>query len=156
MIFERFKEAARRAKEERERKKAEQQETERQRQREAEALRRAEFERQRKISNIRVITGDVKYRYAIMDTVRSWTVYVPEGNAPYDPTEGVGRAIRYLQEQAIRHGADAVIHAQFEILRYTTQRGKYHNVPCYEVYAFGTAIKIVGPPQDWVNEETSG
>jgi uncharacterized protein YbjQ (UPF0145 family) len=109
---------------------------------------------ERKIASIRVITGEVKYRYVILDTLRVFAQYVAEPGAPYDPTASSQKATRLMQELAYSTGADAVIHAQYQILRHDTVRKGYSNVPVYETHLFGTAVKIMGPPADW--EENKG
>lgn len=106
-------------------------------------------ESERKIALVRVITGDVKYRYAILDALRVYAHYHAEPGEPYDPTASTQQATRMMQELAYSIGADAVIHAQYQIVRYTTARRNYVDVPSYETHLFGTAIKIMGPPSDW-------
>ena len=119
----------------------------------AERRKRAEQERQRRIQGIRVITGEIRYRYAILETVRAHGFYLAEPGQPYHPTEATERAIRSLQEQAFALGADAVIHAQYQILRYTLERRQFQHTPAYEAHAFGTAVKILGPPPDWPEQK---
>lgn len=110
-------------------------------------------ERERRIAAVRVITGDVKYRYAILDTLRVYAHYGAEPGEPYDPTSSTVQATRLMQELAYSTGADAVIHAQYQIIRYATTRRGYADVPSYETHLFGTAIKIMGPPLDWEDLE---
>ncbi len=129
---------------------------EQQRLHESEQMRRAEQERQKRIHSIRIITGEVRYRYAILDTLRAFAVYQAEPGQPINPTEATLRASRTLQEQAVAVGADAVIHAQYNIVRYTIPRGKYADIPVYEAHVFGTAIKILGPPVDWASQDDGG
>lgn len=123
------------------------------RERQRDAENRAMDERERKLASIRVITGDVKYRYAILDTLRVFAHYTAEPGAPYDPTAATQQAIRKMQEMAFALGADAVIHAQYQIVRYATTRRGYADIPVYEAHVFGTAIKIMGPPTDWDKAE---
>jgi uncharacterized protein YbjQ (UPF0145 family) len=125
-------------------------ETLRHQQRDAED--RAKLEHERKIAGIRVITGDVRYRYVILDTLRVFTHYAAQAGEPYDPTAATTHATRQMQELAYAAGADAVIHAQYQILRYTSARRNYIDVPSYETHLFGTAIKIMGPPKEWEEE----
>jgi hypothetical protein len=139
-------EASAKAREEHERK-------ERAKQQQAEMNARQKDERERKIATIRVITGDVKYRYAILDTLRVFSHYTAEPGQPYDPTASSQQATRMMQELAFSTGADAVIHAQYQIVRYTTQRRGYADVPVYETHLFGTAIKVMGPPVDWEEDK---
>lgn len=128
----------------------------RQRAYEAESQRRAAFAREERIAAIRVITGDLKHRYAIVDTVRAFGLYTAQPGEDYDPTEATRRAQYHLQTQAIELGADAIIHATYQVLRYAEQRHmRQHPVPVYEVHAFGTAVKIVGPPTDWQAEPST-
>ena len=54
-----------------------------------------------------------------------------------------------MQELAFSIGADAIIHAQYQVLRYTVQQRQMMFMPVYETHIFGTAIKVLGPPQDW-------
>lgn len=120
-----------------------------QRQREYEERRRAEAAeaRQARIDGIRVFTGDLKHRYVIVDTLRGFGHYIAPLSGDYDPLEATRRATYALQEQAADIFADAVVHARFEILRYTHTNGQ-RVTPVYEVHAFGTAIRIVGPSPD--------
>ena len=121
---------------------------EEQRYREEEDRRRMDDAMRARIAAVRVITGDIKYKYAIVNTVRAWA-YVPYApGRQADPHKTTDIAIYNLQREAMKMGADAVIHAQFHILRYevTLRDGK---VPAYETHAFGTAVKILAPPDDW-------
>lgn len=120
-----------------------------QRDAEAASQQQERAERERRIAAVRVITGDVKYRYAILDTLRVYAHYAAEPGEPYDPTACSQQATKLMQELAYATGADAVIHAQYHILRYTSTRRGYADVPSYETHLFGTAIKIMGPPLDW-------
>lgn len=155
-MFDSIKENLRKANEERNRAREEQERKERLRQQQAEQGAKAKEERERKIATIRVITGEVKYRYAILDTLRVFAHYTAEPGQPYDPTASSVQATRMMQELAFAAGADAVIHAQYQIVRYTTTRRNYADVPVYETHLFGTAIKIMGPPADWENDKESG
>jgi len=113
-----------------------------------EEKRRTDEAMRARITAVRVITGDIKYKYAIMNTVRAWAyVPIPPGRGA-DPNQATDIAIYNVQREAARIGADAVIHAQFHILRYEVhmQEGV---VPAYEVHAFGTAVKITGAPEEW-------
>jgi hypothetical protein len=152
-MFDNIKENLRRATEERAKAKAEADRKARQRESEAAADARVQEARERKINTIRIITGDVKYRYAILDTLRVYAHYMAEPGQAYDPTASSVQATRLMQELAYSTGADAVIHAQYQIIRYTTSRRNYVDVPVYETHLFGTAVKIIGPPQDWDEEE---
>lgn len=123
---------------------------ERQQAYEAQSKRRAAYEREQRIATVRVITGDLKHRYIIVDTLRGFGLYTAQPGRDYDPTEATRRALYHLQTQAHDIGADAVIHARYEILRYAEPRQlRQAPVPTYEVHAFGTAVKVVGPPADW-------
>ena len=152
-MFDNLKESIKKANEEKARQREEEARAQRMRDRQKEAEARAIEERERKILGIRIITGDVRYRYAILDTMRVFAHYEAEPGEAYDPTGATQRAMRQMQELAFSIGADAVIHAQYQILRYTTSKRGYADIPVYEVHAFGTAIKIMGPPSDW--EESS-
>lgn len=126
--------------------------TERQRAYEAQQQRRAAQDREARIADVRVITGELKHRYVIVDTLTGFGHYAAEPGRDYDPTEATRRATYNLQQQAVALGADAVIHARYEILRYAEPRGgvgRLVPLPSYEVHAFGTAVRIVGPPADW-------
>ena len=121
---------------------------------EAEQRARRSAEEAAQVAAIRVLTGELKHRYAIIEPLQGFGYYTAEQGRTYDPTEATRRAIYSLQKQAFAVGADAVIHARFEIVRYLEQRGAFGGrgggvVPAYETHAFGTAIKIVGPPRDW-------
>ncbi|NDE89877.1 MAG: hypothetical protein EB059_01865 [Alphaproteobacteria bacterium] len=151
-MFDSIKENMRKANEERAKTREEQERKDKARAREAEMNARLKDERERKIATIRVITGDVKYRYAILDTLRVFSHYTAEPGQPYDPTASSMQATRLMQELAFAAGADAVIHAQYQIVRYTTQRRNYADVPVYETHLFGTAIKVMGPPTDWASD----
>lgn len=153
-MFDSLKENLKRANEERAKQREEEQRQEKLRQAQQQAEARAHDERERKIASIRVITGDVRYRYAIIDTLRVFAHYTAEPNETYDPTQATRQATRDMQELAFAAGADAVIHAQYQIIRYVTTRRNYSDVPVYETHLFGTAIKIMGPPKDW--DETHG
>lgn len=128
-----------------------------QRQRQYEESRRAEYayEREQKIEAMRVLTGDLKHRYAVVETLQGFGHYVAPADAEYDPMEATRRAAYHLKAQAVDLGADAVIHAQYQIVRYTENRGaRYIPLPVYEVHVFGTAIRIVGLPTDWEEAAT--
>ncbi len=118
------------------------------RQKQDEERQRMNEQMKAQIAAVRVITGDIKYKYAIVNTVRAWA-YVPaaSGYAP-DPNKATDLAIYNIQREALKMGADAVIHAQFHILRYEVpvQDGM---MSAYETHAFGTAVKILAPPDDW-------
>ena len=148
-MFDNIKENLKKANEERARAREEHERKERAKQQQAEMGAKAKEDRERKIATIRVITGDVKYRYAILDTLRVFSHYTAEPGQPYDPTASSMQATRMMQELAFSTGADAVIHAQYQIVRYTTQRRNFADVPVYETHLFGTAIKVMGPPSDW-------
>lgn len=128
-----------------------------------EAERRAREENQRKqdderrrmddamrnrIAGVRVITGDIRYKYAIMNTIRAWAYLPCPPGEGLDPHKATDLAIYNLQREAARIGADAVIHAQFHILRYEVPT-RDSIMPAYETHAFGTAVKILAPPDDW-------
>ena len=118
------------------------------RRKQEEERRRTDEALKSRIAAIRVITGDIRYKYAIINTVRAWAyVPCPSGHAA-DPHQATDIAIYNLQREALRHNADAVIHAQFHILRYEVpvQDGM---MAAYETHAFGTAVKILGAPEDW-------
>lgn len=110
-------------------------------------------DRDRRVHAIRIITGEVKYRYAILDTIRATGYYEAIGHDLIDPEEATRRAIDNLQNEAFRIGADAVIHAQYHVLRYSIQRRQLMFTPVYETHVFGTAIKVLGPPGDWERKD---
>lgn len=151
-MFDTLKDSLRKAAEERAKKQEEEERINAQKRANADHEARIKAERERKIASIRVITGAVKYRYAIIDTLRVFAHYISEPGQPYDPTASTQQATRMMQEQAFSIGADAVIHAQYQVLRYTTTRKGYQDVPAYETHLFGTAVKIIGPPVDWEEE----
>lgn len=110
---------------------------------------RMAHERQARIDGIRVFTGELKHRYHVVETLRGIGIYyAPPQEAEYDPLEATRRAIYNLQEQAADLGADAVVHARYEILRYMQNTGQQRAVPVYEVHAFGTAVRIIGQSPD--------
>lgn len=152
-MFDSIKENLRKVNEERAKAREEQERRDRAKQQQDSANARLKEERERKIATIRVITGDVKYRYAILDTLRVFSHYTAEPGQPYDPTASSQQATRMMQELAYSTGADAVIHAQYQIVRYTTNRRNYADVPVYETHLFGTAIKVMGPPTDWEDDK---
>ncbi|HVY12886.1 MAG TPA: hypothetical protein VHB73_04910 [Alphaproteobacteria bacterium] len=152
-VFTSIRESLKRRQEERAKKREEDLRAELLRQEQAAQRARMDAENERHIASIRVITGEVKYQYVVIDTLRVFAHYVAEPGASYDPTAATTRATRLMQELAHSAGADAVIHAQYQILRYTTRRAQYAEVPVYEAHLFGTAIKIMGPPQDWPKGE---
>jgi hypothetical protein len=120
-----------------------------QRARQEDERRRMDAAMKARIAAVRVITGDIRYKYAIINTVRAWAyVPCPPGRAT-DPHQATDVAIYNLQREGVRQNADAVIHAQFHILRYEVpmQEGGY--MTAYETHAFGTAVKILGAPEDW-------
>lgn len=149
LMFDNLKEQLKKANEERARAREEEERKQRLREKQRETEQRLAEERERKIQNLRIITGDVRYRYAVIDTLRVFAHYSAEPNESYDPTAATQKAMRQMQELAFAAGADAVIHAQYQILRYTTTRRGYSDVPVYEAHLFGTAIKIMGPPPEW-------
>jgi hypothetical protein len=152
-MFDSIKENLRKVNEERAKLREEQDRKDKLRQQQADMNAKMKDDRERKIATIRVITGEVKYRYAILDTLRVFAHYTAEPGQPYDPTASSQQATRMMQELAFAAGADAVIHAQYQIVRYTTTRRNYADVPVYETHLFGTAIKVLGPPIDWDAEE---
>ncbi len=143
-MFDSIKENMKRAADERAKKQAEEQRQQARAQAQAQAT-------EQKIASIRVITGDVRYQYVIIDTLRAFSHYVAEPGEPYDPTAATQMVTRQMQELAVAVGADAVIHAQYQIVRYYVQRRGYNDVPAYEAHLFGTAIRIVGPPPEWAS-----
>lgn len=151
-MLHKFRDKIRRRQEAQERARQERERRERERLQDAERQKRAEQERVQKILSIRVITGEVKYRHAVIDTVRAVGFYEVEPDNRYLPDEATNRAIAQIQEHAYRLGADAVIHAQYHILRYSVQRRQHVNT-IYETHVFGTAIKILGPPSDWTRDK---
>lgn len=144
-----LKEKMRRTREDREKNRRDQDRKHQARQAEAQRAEAMAEERDRRIQAIRVITGEVKYRYAILDTIRTVGYYEVNGNQLIDPEEATRRAVVQLQDIAFRIGADAVIHAQYHIVRYAIQRRQMLFTPVYETHLFGTAIKVLGPPEDW-------
>mgnify|MGYP001222288812 CR=1 FL=1 len=146
-----MKEKMRKAREEREKLRVEQERAARARQEEAARAQAMEIERERQVRSIRIITGEVKYRYAVLDTIRTIGYAEFSGNQLIDPDEATRRAVEQMQEVAFSIGADAVIHAQYQVLRYTVQQRQIALVPVYETHIFGTAIKVLGPPEDWEN-----
>jgi uncharacterized protein YbjQ (UPF0145 family) len=153
-MFESLKEGLKRAAEENKRAREESERLARAKKAQLEAEAAAASARERKITGIRIITGEVKYRYAILDTLRVFAQYIAEPGEPYDPTASSAKATRLMQELAYSSGADAVIHAQYQIVRYSTSTQGYTNVPVYETHLFGTAVKIIGPPADWEEEKS--
>lgn len=116
---------------------------------------RQNAEMKARIAAIRVITGDIKYKYAIINTVRAWAyVPCPPDRAP-EPHQATDIAIYNIQKEALRMGADAVIHAQFHILRYEVPI-REGMMSAYETHAFGTAVKILAPPDDWKTPDDEG
>lgn len=103
--------------------------------------------RQARIDAIRIFTGELKHRYVVVDTLRGFGHYVAPVNEDYDPLEATRRAAYSLQEQAADLFADAIVHARYEILRYTQTSGQ-RVIPVYEAHAFGTAVRIIGPSPD--------
>ncbi len=148
-VFDAIRESLRRAREEHERQQTENRKAERSRQEEAARQARLDAEKERRLGAIRVITGDVKYRYAIIDTLRVYAHYTAEPGEAYDPTASTVRATRLMQELAHAAGCDAVIHAQYHISRSPVRRPGYPDSPMYETHLFGTGVKILGPPADW-------
>jgi uncharacterized protein YbjQ (UPF0145 family) len=144
-----MKDRMRKAQEAREKARQEQMRAEQAQRDEAAQARIMEEERERRLRAIRIIPGEVKYRYAILDTIRTIGYAEFSGNQLIDPDESTQRAIAQMQELAFSIGADAVIHAQFQVIRYTIQQRQMMSVPAYETHIFGTAIKIFGPPGDW-------
>ncbi len=117
--------------------------------RQEEERRRMDEAMKARINAVRVITGDIRYKYAIVNTVRAWA-YVPcPPGMGADPHQATDIAIYNIQREALRVGADAVIHAQFHILRYEQPTKDGDIMAAYETHAFGTAVKILAPPDDW-------
>ena len=69
------------------------------------------------VNRVRVLTGDLKHRYVILEALQGFGWYMAEPGKDYDPTEAARRAAHQLRRQAVQLGADAVIHAQFQIIR---------------------------------------
>jgi hypothetical protein len=153
MVFDAIRDSLKRAAAEREKSREESQKAERTRQEQQATRQRMDAEKERQIASIRIITGEVKYRYAIIDTLRVFAHYSAEPNEPYDPTASTVKAMRMMQEMAHAAGADAVIHSQYQIIRSAIRRAGYADVPAYETHLFGTAIKILGPPSDWEKKD---
>ena len=152
-MFDELKEKMRRQREARDKSGRDRDRAEQARKAESERAEAMAQDRDRRVRAIRIITGEVKYRYAILDTLRAAGYYETVGNQMIDPEESTRRAVAQLQLQAFRIGADAVIHAQYHIVRYTIQRRQLLFTPVYETHIFGTAIKILGPPDDWQKPE---
>lgn len=148
-MFDSLRQSLRDAARERSRRRREHERQERERKLATDRARRMQEDMERRIKSVRVITGDVRYRYSILDTLRAHGYRVSEPSQDMAPTQATEAAIRSLQEQAVTLGADAVIHATFNILRYTAPRRGYAVATIYETHAFGTAIKVLGPPSDW-------
>lgn len=127
---------------------------ERQRQYEERLRAEAIEERLERIDAVRVFTGELKHRYVLVDTLRGYGLYEAPASGEYDPVEATRRATYSMQVQAADLFADAVIHAQYQIIRYTQQHGGRF-LPAYEVHAFGTAVRIVGPPADLEGQRTA-
>ena len=144
-----MKEKMRKAREERERIRTERERPARTQQEEAARAAAMEEDREVRVRAIRIITGEVKYRYAVLDTIRTIGYAEFGGNQLIEPDQATQRAITQMQELAFSIGADAIIHAQYQVLRYTVQQRQMLYMPVYETHIFGTAIKILGPPQDW-------
>ncbi|MBP7252449.1 MAG: hypothetical protein KBA75_03065 [Alphaproteobacteria bacterium] len=144
-----MKEKMRKAREERERIRTERERAARTQQEEAARAAAMEEDREVRVRAIRIITGEVKYRYAVLDTIRTIGYAEFGGNQLIEPDQATQRAITQMQELAFSIGADAIIHAQYQVLRYTVQQRQMLYMPVYETHIFGTAIKILGPPQDW-------
>ena len=111
--------------------------------------RMAAEDRERRVRSIRIIPGDVKYRYVVLDTVRTVGYAEFGGNQMIDPDAATRQGLEQLQDLAFSMGADAIIHAQFQVMRYTVQGRQMQYIPVYETHIFGTAIRVVGPPEDW-------
>ncbi len=148
-----MKEKMRKAREERERIRTERERSARAAQEEAARAASMEQDREQLVRAIRIITGEVKYRYAVLDTIRTIGYAEFGGNQLIEPDQATQRAISQMQELAFSIGADAIIHAQYQILRYTVQQRQMLYMPVYETHIFGTAIKVLGPPQDWKDED---
>jgi uncharacterized protein YbjQ (UPF0145 family) len=144
-----MKEKMRKAREERERIRTERERAARSHQEEAARAAAMEEDREVRVRAIRIITGEVKYRYAVLDTIRTIGYAEFGGNQLIEPDQATQRAITQMQELAFSIGADAIIHAQYQVLRYTVQQRQMMFMPVYETHIFGTAIKVLGPPQDW-------
>lgn len=152
-MFESMKEKMRKAQEERDKARRDHERAEQAKRDEAARTKAMEEERERRIRSIRIIPGEVKYRYAVLDTVRTVGYAEFTGNQLIDPDEATRRAVAQLQDLAFSMGADAIIHAQYQVLRYSIQQRQMLFMPVYETHIFGTAIKVIGPPTDWQKPE---
>ena len=126
---------------------------------EAEQRARRSQQEAAEVNRVRVLTGDLKHRYVVIEALQGFGWYMAEPGRDYDPTEAARRAAHQLRRQAVQLGADAVIHATYQIIRTVEQQGQGHRrslLPAYEAHAFGTAIRIVGPPADWDTAYGSG
>jgi hypothetical protein len=148
-MFETMKEKVRQAQQERDKLRREQLRAEKLQQEEDARAKALDDEREHRIRAIRVITGEVKYRYAVLEVLRTIGYAEFEGKQLIDPDAATRRAIEQIQDLAFSIGADAVIQAQYQILRYTVQHQHTIVTPVYETHLFGTAIKLIGPPPDW-------
>lgn len=104
--------------------------------------------REQRKKSVRIITGDLKHKYAIIDTVRA-IGYQELNGGQIDPHAATTMANEFMQEAAVKLNADAIIHATYQILRYTQAGRNGTIIPVYESHAFGTLVKILGPPEDW-------
>lgn len=104
-----------------------------------------EMAREERIASVRIITGDITWRYEIANTIRAYARTVQRAGQPVDPVASTDTAIRLLQEEAEEVGAQAVIHVQYHILRFEVP-GERHMLQVYETHAFGTAVRILAPP----------
>ena len=101
-----------------------------------------EQELQKKISKIKVTTGDIKKNYEIETVV--FNIGSSDGMLSFigpSPDSAFRNAEAQLKIQAANLNCDAVIHAQFEH-RITVSKGAFGPNQGIEVFAYGTAVKF--------------
>ncbi|MGE6698101.1 heavy metal-binding domain-containing protein [Hyphomonas sp. NPDC076900] len=91
--------------------------------------------------------GDIHDRYEVIGLVFGVASRTPESKGCSAPVLGLGQtyedAAAQLRTTAQARGADAVIHVGFEHRYSTANTGCGGPTVAFEVYAWGTAVKLV-------------
>ena len=90
-------------------------------------------------------TGDIKNDYQIIDLVFAYGTSNEDKQKACKPLEAYSDVSKILAHTAGQLGADAVINIRFDtrVAAEKTPAGGSHKV--FEVYGYGTAVKIIDP-----------
>lgn len=86
-------------------------------------------------------TGDIKDNYQVIDLVFASGNSTESFLKNCNPMQAYQKVSQLLAQTAADAGADAVIHIRFD-LRVTTTSGVFSPNQAFEVYGYGTAVKL--------------